>query len=64
MAKITFVVVDIIFKEDVITSSVAKITYIVVEISKLVTFKVAVVTSSVAKFLSDQDHLCGGQDTF
>ena len=63
MAKITFVVVDIIFKEDVITSSVAKITYIVVEISNLVTFKVAVVMSSVAKFLSDQD-LCRGRDTF
>ena len=31
VAKITFVVVEIIFKEIVITSSVAKITYIVVE---------------------------------
>ena len=40
VAKITFVVVEIIFKEDVITFSVAKIIYIVV---------VAVVTSSVAK---------------
>ena len=45
VAKITFVVVEIIFKEDVITSSVAKITYIVVGI----TLKVAVVTSSVTK---------------
>ena len=44
-AKITFVVVEIIFKEAVITSSVVKITYIVVEI----TFKVAVVTSLVAE---------------
>ena len=42
-AKITFVVVDL--KEDVITSSVAKTTYIVVEII----LKEAVVTSSVAK---------------
>ena len=33
VAKITSVVVEIIFKENVITSSVAKITYIVVEIS-------------------------------
>ena len=35
------------FKEDVITSSVAKITYIVVE----TTFKVAVITFSVVKFV-------------
>ena len=40
VANITFVVVEIIFKEDVTTSSVAKITYIVF-------FKVAVITSSV-----------------
>ena len=40
--------VDIIFKKDVITSSVANITNIVIEI----TFKMAVVTSSVAKITS------------
>ena len=39
--------VEIIFKEDVITSSVVKITYIVAEI----TFNVAGVTSSVAKIM-------------
>ena len=44
VSKITFGMVEIIFKEDVITSSVAKITYTVVKI----TFKLAVVTSSVA----------------
>ena len=42
VAKIISVVVEVIFKEDVITS-VAKITYIMVEI----TCKVAVVTSTV-----------------
>ena len=45
VANITVVVVEIIFKEDVITSSVPNISHIVVEI----TFKVAVGTSSVAK---------------
>ena len=45
VANITFVVVEIIFKEDVITASVAEITYIVAEI----TFKVTVVNSSAAK---------------
>ena len=40
VAKIISVVVEVIFKEDVITSSVAKITYIMVEI----TCKVDVVT--------------------
>ena len=45
--KITFLEVEMIFKEDVITSSVANINYIVVEI----TFKVAVITSSVAKVI-------------
>ena len=44
IAKITFVVADIIIKEHVITSSVANITYVVAEI----TLKVVVVTSSVA----------------
>ena len=43
MTKITFVVAEIIFKEDVITSYVPKITYIVAEII----FKVVVVTSFV-----------------
>ena len=33
VAKITFLVVDVIFKGNVITSSVAKITYVVVEIT-------------------------------
>ena len=47
MAKITFVVVEIIFKEDVITLSVAKITYIVAEI----TFKLGAITSSVVNII-------------
>ena len=47
VAKITFVVVEINFKEDVITSSVANITYIVVEI----TFK-------VVQFFSAHDNFC------
>ena len=47
VAKITFVVAEIIFKVVVglITSSVVKITFVVVQI----TFKVAVIISSVAK---------------
>ena len=40
VAKITFVVAEIIIKEHVIASSVAKITYVVAE----TTFKVAVIT--------------------
>ena len=63
-------------KEHVITSSVAKITYVVAEI----TLKVVVVTSAVAKitfvvdettfkvsvitFSSCQDHFCCGCDNF
>ena len=34
MAKSTFVMAEIFFKEDVIPSSVAKITYIVADITK------------------------------
>ena len=45
MAKITSVKANIIFKVDVITSSVVKITFLVAEI----TFKVAIITSSMAK---------------
>ena len=44
VAKITFVVAEIIIKEDVITFYVAKITFIVAKII----CKVAVVTSSMA----------------
>ena len=73
--KITSVVVEIIFKEDVITSSVAMVTYIMVEI----TFKVAVVTSTETKitfvvnettfsgsdyFFSSKYNLCSDRDHF
>ena len=47
LAKITFVVAEIIIMEHVITSSVAKITYAVAKI----TLKVVVVTSSVANII-------------
>ena len=66
---------DIIIKEN-FTSSVAKITYVVAEI----TLKVVVITSSVAKitlvvdettfkvavitFCSGQDHFCSGCNNF
>ena len=74
VAKITFVVAEIMFKGDVITSSVVKITYIVAEI----TLKVAVVTSLVAKItfvinvitfvvaaiISNCDHFCSSWDNF
>ena len=45
MGKITFVKAKIIFKVDVITSSVANITFVVAEIN----FKVAEFTSSLTK---------------
>ena len=61
VAKITFVVVDIILKEDVITSLVAKIIFWLADISFRVTkitfveaeifFKEAVITTSVAKII-------------
>ena len=76
IAKITFVVSEIIIKEHVITSSVSKTTYVVAKI----TFKVVTVTSLVAKitfvvdettfeeavihFFSGQDHACSGFDNF
>ena len=44
VAKITFVVAEVIIKEHVITSSVGKITYVVAKVA----LKVVVVTSSVA----------------
>ena len=51
MTKITFLVAEIIIKEDVILSYVPKITYIAAEII----FKVVVVTSFVAYII---DHFC------
>ena len=75
VANITFVVVEIIFKEEVITSSVANITHIEVEI----TFKVAVGTSSVVRitfvvnetifkvaviFFSGKYYFCSDRDHF
>ena len=45
VAKITFVVAEIIFKVHVITSLLAKIYFVVAEI----TFRMAVITSSVVK---------------
>ena len=45
VAKVTFVVTQIIFKEDVIINPVTNIIFAVNEI----TFKVAVINSSVAK---------------
>ena len=47
MAKVTFVLGEMIFKVAVITSSVVNITFVVAKI----TFKVAVIT-----FFRDQDH--------
>ena len=55
VAKVTFVVVEITFKVDVITSAVSKITFVVAEI----TFKVVVITS-----FGGQDHFCSGLDNF
>ena len=52
VAKITLVVVEIIFKDDVVPSSVAKITFIVNE----TIFKVAVINFSVViSFCSDRN---------
>ena len=45
LTKITFVVTQIIFKDDVINSPVAKIIFVVIWIL----FKVAVINSSVSK---------------
>ena len=50
---------EIFFKEAVITTSVAKIIYVVGEI----TFKMAVMTSSVSK-ISSFVALCSGSDNF
>ena len=75
VAKITFVVAEIITKEHVITSSVAEIIYVLAEIILKVvvtcsvakitfagdetTFKVAVIT-----FFGGQDHFCSDCDNF
>ena len=50
VANITVVVVEIIFKEDVITSSVPNISHIVVEIS------------GCGYFFSGKDHFCSEWD--
>ena len=57
VAKVTFVVAKMIFMENVITSSVAKIMYIYIVAE--ITFKVTEVT-----FKFCLDHLCSDHDNF